>query len=72
MFISLIMLDLNAALKYNSFLFITGPFIIVYLVCSEIKYVIYGNRRMGKWEIFMWAELVLAIAYGILRNIFPI
>ena len=72
MFISLIRLDFVTAFKHNSFIFITGSFIIVYLVCSEVKYVIYGSRRMGKWEIFMWVELILALVYGILRNILPI
>lgn len=72
MLISILKLDFAAAFSYNPFLFITGPVIIAYLVAGEIKYVIHANRKMGKWEIIMWAELVLAIAYGILRNIFPI
>ena len=72
MSISLISLDINSAFHQNPFLLITGPFIIIYLAVSEVKYVISGNRRMGKWEIFIWIELILALAYGILRNIFPI
>lgn len=72
MFISLVRLDFYAAFKHNSFVFVTGPFIIAYLVCSDVKYVLHGNRRMGKWEIFMWVELALAIIYGIVRNIFYI
>lgn len=70
MLISLIRLDIRSAFEYNSFLLITGPFIIAYLTCSEIRYIIYGDRRMGRWEILMWAELALAVAFGILRNIF--
>lgn len=72
MFISLIRLDFVSAFKHNPFVFITGPFIAAYLICGDIKYIIHGNRRIKKLEIFMWAEIVLAIAYGILRNIFPI
>ncbi len=72
MFISLAKLDFAAAFGHNPFLLITGPFLIAYLAYSEVGYVLYGNRRMGKREIFLWAELGLAIAYGILRNIFPI
>ena len=70
MLISLIRLDIRSAFEYNSFLLITGPFIIAYLACSEIRYIIYADRRMGRWEILMWAELALAVAFGILRNIF--
>ncbi len=72
MFVALAELDVAAAFKHNSFLLVTGPLILGYLIWCEVKYVRYGNRRMGKWEILMWAELVLAIAYGVLRNIFPI
>ena len=72
MFIALAKLDIYTAFTCNPFLFVTGPFIIAYLVVSEVRYVRDGSRRMGKWEIFMWVEIALAIAYGILRNIFPI
>jgi hypothetical protein len=72
MFIALSNFDLASAFRHNSFLLVTGPFVIVYLACSELRYVLYGSNRMGKWEIFIWAELILAIAYGVLRNIFPI
>ena len=72
MLISLVKLDFASAFKYNPFLFITGPIIIAYLVACEIKYILHGNRNMGKWEIILWVELILAVAYMILRNIFPI
>lgn len=72
MFVSLARLDIAAAFKYNPFIFITGPFIIAYLAFSEVKYIISGSNKMGKWEIFLWVELFLMLAYGILRNIFPI
>lgn len=64
--------DIAAAFKHNAFLFVTGPLLVAYLVWCEVKYVRYDHRRMGKWEIFMWVELALTIAYGVLRNIFPI
>ena len=69
MLISLVRLDLASAFKYNSFLFLTGPLLLAYIACSEVKYVLHGSRRMGKWEIFLYFELFFAIAYGILRNI---
>lgn len=70
--VSVARLDFAAAFGYNPFLFITGPLLLFYLAFSEARYVIYGNARMGKWVIFIWAELILAILYGVLRNIYPI
>ncbi len=72
MFISLSKLDFVSAFWHNPFLLTTGPFLVTYLACNEVKYVRTGNNRMGKWEIFLWVELVLALAYGVLRNVFPI
>ena len=72
MLLALIRLDFASAFRYNAYLLITGPFLLAYLVASEIKYVLHGTTRMGKWEIFLWVELILAIAYGVLRNIYPI
>jgi hypothetical protein len=72
MLVSLVRFDLASAFLHNPFLFITGPFLIAYLVCSEWKYVKHGNRSLGKWEIFIWIELILALLYGVLRNVFPI
>ncbi|MBQ9162210.1 MAG: DUF2752 domain-containing protein [Clostridia bacterium] len=72
MLASLVRFDVVSAFWYNPFLFTTGPLIIAYLACCEVKYVRFGDRQMGKWEIIMWVELALAIAYGILRNVFPI
>ena len=72
MLVSVARLDFADAFGYNPFLFITGPFILIYLALSEVKYILYGNTKVGKWVIFVWAELILAIAYGILRNFYPI
>ena len=72
LFVSIARFDFINAFKYNPFIFITGPFLLAYLVFSEIKYIKTGNRQMGKWEIFIWAELALALVYSILRNVFPI
>lgn len=72
LFVSIARFDFISAFKYNPFIFITGPFLLAYLVFSEIKYIKTGNRQMGKWEIFIWAELALALVYSILRNVFPI
>lgn len=70
MLISIVKLDFVSAFWYNPFLFITGPFLIAYLIACEVKFIKHGNRNMGKWQIFMYVELALALLYGILRNIF--
>ena len=70
MLISIVKFDFVSAFWYNPFLFITGPLLVAYLVACEVKFVRHGNRKMGKWEIFMYVELVLALIYGVLRNIF--
>ena len=70
MIVSIAKLDFKAAFGYNHFLFVTGPFILAYLVCSEVKYVTRGERLAKKWDVCMCFELALAILYGILRNIF--
>ena len=72
MLLSIAKFDFVSAFWYNPFLFITGPFIIAYISVSEVKFVKYGNRDMGKWQIFMWIELGLLLAYWVLRNIFHI
>ena len=72
MLVSIVKLDFAAAFSYNAFLFVTGPVICVYILCSEIQYIKHGNRRMGKLEWVMWIELVLALLYWIFRNILPI
>ncbi len=72
MFVSLARLDIIAAFKYNPFVFITGPFVILYLCSSELEYVKHGSRNAQKWSVFIYTELFFALAYGVLRNIFPI
>ena len=72
MIVALVHLDVPQAFTYNPFLFITGPFLIAYFVCREIKFVKHGTSQMGKLDCFMWIELFCAIVYGVLRNIFSI
>ena len=72
MIVSVARLDLASAFKYNPFLFITGPFILLYLAFLEIKYVLSGSTAMDKWTALVWIELILAIVYCVMRNISPI
>ena len=70
MLVAILRFDFATAFLYNPFLFITGPLLVAYLAACEVKYIRHGNRDMGRWEIFLWVELVLGLAFGILRNIF--
>lgn len=71
MIMSLAGLDFKAAFGHNQFLFITGPFILAFIVYYEIKYAVSGERPSKKWDIAVCVLLVGAIAFGILRNIIP-
>lgn len=72
MLVSIARFKFVTAFNYNPFLFITGPFLLAYLFFCELKYIKTGDKDMGKWEMFIWVELFLALTYGVLRNILPI
>ena len=72
MFVSLAKLDFAAAFKFNPFALITGPFVLLYFVLNEIEYVKNGNGRREKLKVFIYPELVAALIYAVIRNIFPI
>ncbi len=72
MLVALSRLRFVEAFWHNPCLFVTGPFLLAYLACGDVRYIKSGDRRMGKWEIVAIVLLILLIAYGILRNIFPI
>ena len=72
LFVSVAHLDFISAFKYNPYLFITGPFLITFLFFSELKYIRTGSSDMGKWEIFIWVEIALALVFGVIRNVLPI
>lgn len=69
MALALIRLDFAVAFSYNPFLFITAPIILFCLVYSDVRYVRTGDMSLGKVGVLLWAEIVFAVAFGILRNI---
>ncbi len=69
MLIALARLDLTAAYSYNQFLFINLPVILLCLIWSDIKYVRVGDRSLGRLNIILWIETVMALAFGVVRNI---
>lgn len=72
MIMALARLDFSGAFRYNQFLFITGPFILAYLVFYDLKIAISAERPSKKWDAGLYVILALAIIFGILRNIVPI
>ena len=69
MLVSLARLDFAAAYAYNPFLLLTSPIILFCLLYGDVKYVLKGDRHMGKWVILAWAEIGGLLAFGVLRNI---
>ena len=70
MIIALVRLDVAAAFSYNPFIMITGPVILAYIVCYEVRFIRSGDGSMGKWDILLWVLSGAAIVFGVLRNIF--
>ena len=64
--------DFVSAFKYNAFLFVTGPFILGSIIFNEVRFVRTGHRPSSKWGAVMIVMLILALIYGVLRNVFPI
>lgn len=63
-------LDFKAAFKANEALFITLPIVLLVLIFEEIRYIKSGTRKLCKTtSVFLWAETVILILYGIIRNL---
>lgn len=72
MLLSLLRLDFAAAFRYNPYLLVNAPIILVCLGYSEMQYVKTGSRSLCRWvNVVLWAEIGLALLFGVLRN-FPI
>ena len=69
MLVSIAKLDFVSAFYHNPFLLVTSPILFGCLLLSEIRYVKRGDGSLGKWSILLWIEIVLALLFGVLRNI---
>ena len=70
MFISLASLNFKVAFQYNAFVMVIGPIAAIFVLRHYIKYILSGNQKSDKLEtVLLIIALVLAIAFGILRNI---
>lgn len=62
--------NFKEAFGYNSFLFISFPLIILFIVIEDIHYIKNGERKLLKaTRIFLWLEITALICFCILRNI---
>ena len=69
MLMSIAKLDFYSAFYYNPLLFVTLRFILAVLVVSEVRYVKNGERTIGVLKYFLYAELILLLLFGIIRNL---
>jgi len=69
MIVSLVKLDFQAAFNYNSFLFLTSPVILLCIFVPEYHFIKYGEYKTGWIKYLIWAELLLTLAYGVVRNL---
>ncbi len=66
---AMISLDFGAAFAHNQLLFVTWPLLAVVFVCSEINYIKFGTRAVGRLNYVLWAEIALLLMFGIIRNL---
>ena len=71
MIVSLSRLNFKGAFIANSFLFITGPFVIAEIIYSMIKN--NRNEKMPRWNtVVLYIYIAFLLIFGILRNIINI
>lgn len=69
MLVSLAHLDFAAAFRYNAFLLVTAPVLLFCLIYPDVRFVLRGDRKLGWVNAVLWCELVLLLAFGIVRNL---
>lgn len=62
-------LNFKSAFYHNPFLFTVGPILIGFIAYYEVQFVKSAARPSKKWNVAMSAILVIAIAFGVIRNI---
>ena len=70
MFISLASLNFKTAFQYNAYVMRVGPIAAIFVLRHYIKYILNGTQKSDKFEtVLLIIALILAIAFGVLRNI---
>ena len=69
MLAALIRLDFVSAFRYNPVILLTFPILLFAFIHSDIDYIRTGKRSVGKYQILWIAELVILLAFGVIRNL---
>lgn len=70
MCVSIAELDFAAAFRFNPVIFVTLPALLGCLAYKEITYIKTGVHKMPLLcNIFLYIEIILLLAYGVIRNI---
>ena len=69
MFVELFRGNFVLAFKFNPFVFICLPLLLIYIVFCDINYVRTDKATLGKLCFLPWMILVGAFVFGVLRNI---
>lgn len=68
MFAALFRLDFVTAYNYNKYLMINGPIILALIFYSDYRYIRTGSANLGWLNVILWLEIIMALAFGVLRN----
>ena len=69
MLAALIRLDFVSALHYNPVILLTSPILLFAFIHSDIDYIWSGKYSVGKYQFLWIAELVILLAFGVIRNL---
>ena len=69
MFVSIARGKLDMAFKFNPFLFVCLPLILLCVIYWETTYVLTGKATMGKLRFLPYLLLIAALLFGVLRNV---
>ena len=69
MLMALIRLDFVSAFHYNPAVLLTSPILLFFLIRSDIGYIRTGKSSVNKYNFVWIAELVILLAFGVVRNL---
>ncbi len=69
MLMALVRLDFVSALQCNPAVFLTAPFLLFFLIRSDIDYIRTGKSSLNKYSFVWIAALAVLLTYGVIRNI---
>ena len=67
---ALIKLDFKSAYGYNKVLFLSLPILFIFFVYEEFRFIKTGKYKINKvTNVFLISEIIILLAFGIIRNI---